>query len=48
MAGLLKKRRSRSVVLNFRAALGTRLAMRVRCTLRPSYKPIISNTKLVI
>src|SRR5258708_40073041 len=47
MASLLKKRRDRSAVLSFRAPLGTLLAIRVKCTLRPLYKPIIRYTIFV-
>jgi len=48
IASLLRKRRNRSAVLSFRAPLGTLLAMRVKCTLRPLHKPIINSIRFVI
>src|SRR6266851_1040982 len=48
MAVLLRKRRNRSAVLSLRALLGTLLAIRVKCTLRPLYSPIISKIRFVI
>src|SRR5664279_4421747 len=47
IASLLKKRRNRSAVLSFRAPLGTLLAIRVKCTLRPLYSPIIRKIRFV-